>query len=379
VFILGDNKTNYPTKDIEKIYKGDIFTRETKGFGDKIGTEIQALCEGLGISSAFNLNLYPWFWQCIENGVTELNGYRLDPDNPKFWHDLVKRIAYREGIGDIFAEDVPRAIEKLKLPELLKKAARIQFPLWGQPAHRQGRVYEAQPSPIWIHTSLHWAIDSRDPMASHHQSSFVSMWFPLHHEGKAGSSDVDFKKLLATYKKIFGTSKGMEPGFENIDEKTALTFWLDNRAQIKDSLLLCDWCFPRILRGFHTREELLAAEDYCGDIDAEAKMLSPLTGIDFTSADLDKAGDRIRNLDRALHIRNYNRSRKDDSSGEWVGEYPEKTDGTKWDMPLFNKILDSYYDKRGWDKKTGRPTRAKLEELGLKDVADGLAATGKLP
>lgn len=379
VFIYGDVKTNYPPKDIADRYKGDMFTRETKGFGEKSGTELQSLCEGLGLSSAFPLNFYPWFWQCIENGVTELNSYKLDPDNPRFWYDLANKIAYREGIGDILADDLIRAINKLELPDILKKAAHFQFPQWGQPEHRQGRAYESQPSPLWIHTSLHWAIDSRDPMASHHQSSFVSMWFPLHHEGKGGSADVDFRKLMATYAKIFGTAKGMEPGFGHIDEKTKLTFWMDNRAQLKDSLILCDWCFPRILRGFHSREELLAAKDYAGDINAEAKMLAPLTGLKLTTADLEKAGDRIRNLDRALHIRNYDRSREIDSSGEWLCEYPEKSDGTNWDIALFNSILDNYYDKRGWDKKTGRPTRAKLEELGLKDVADELARIGKLP
>jgi len=158
-----------------------------------------------------------------------------------------------------------------------------------------------------------------------------------------------------------------------------LTVWLDNRSQIKDSLLLCDWCFPRILRGFHSREELIAAKDYCGDIDAEAKMLAPLTGLNITTPDLEKAGERIRNLDRALHVRNYNRSRKVDSSGEWFCEYPEKSDGTQWSISIFNSILDSYYENRNWERITGCPTRAKLEELGLKDVADGLADNGKLP
>jgi len=33
----------------------------------------------------------------------------------------------------------------------------------------------------------------------------------------------------------------------------------------------------------------------------------------------------------------------------------------------------------GWDKKTGAPTRASLERLGLKDVASGLARMGLLP
>ena len=35
-------------------------------------------------------------------------------------------------------------------------------------------------------------------------------------------------------------------------------------------------------------------------------------------------------------------------------------------------MLDEYYAARGWDLKTGTPTRAKLEELGLGYVADQL-------
>ena len=34
-------------------------------------------------------------------------------------------------------------------------------------------------------------------------------------------------------------------------------------------------------------------------------------------------------------------------------------------------MLDDYYAARGWDKN-GIPTRAKLEELELKDIADDL-------
>ena len=380
VFIYGEATTNYPTKDIKDIYDGDMYTRETKAFGERIGTELQALCEGFGLSSSFPINYYPWFWICIENGITEIKGFKLAPDKPGFWFNLMKKVAYREdSIGDLFAEDMMRAIDQLDLPPIVKKAALFQFPMWGQPAHRQGRSYESQPDPLWINTMLHWIIDSRDPMACHHQSSFVAGWFPLHHEGKCGTPDSNMEKLKATYKKAFGTSNGMEPGFDNIDAKTKLAVWQDNRAQIKDSLLLCDWPFPAILHSFPSRKDYLEAEDYYGDIDAEAKMLAPLTGLDINTAYIDKAGERIRNLDRALHIRNYNRSREIDSTGEWYYEYPEKSDGTKLDMRLFNTILDSYYRNRDWDKITGRPTRAKLEELGLKEVADELENIGKLP
>jgi aldehyde:ferredoxin oxidoreductase len=215
-------------------------------------------------------------------------------------------------------------------------------------------------------------------MACHHQSSFVAGWFPLHCEDHGGTPDSDMEKLKRAYRKAFGTAEGLEPGFDNIDGKTKLAVWQDNRAQIKDSLLICDWVFPAILRTFTSRENYIKAEDYYGDIDAEAKMLAPLTGLDIDTDFIDKAGERIRNLDRALHIRNYDRSRKIDSSGEWYYEYPEKSDGTKLDMKIFNAVLDSYYKFREWDKKTGRPIRAKFEELGLKDVADELERLGKL-
>ena len=101
-------------------------------------------------------------------------------------------------------------------------------------------------------------------------------------------------------------------------------------------------------------------------------MLAPLTGLAITTADLDLAGERIRNLDRAHQIRNSGRSRAVDTTAEWVFEYPEKSDGTRLDRETFDRILDSYYDHRGWDHETGWPTRARLEALGLSDVADAL-------
>ena len=35
-------------------------------------------------------------------------------------------------------------------------------------------------------------------------------------------------------------------------------------------------------------------------------------------------------------------------------------------------MLDEYYSLRGWDVKTGTPTREKLTDLGLAYVADAL-------
>jgi aldehyde:ferredoxin oxidoreductase len=47
-----------------------------------------------------------------------------------------------------------------------------------------------------------------------------------------------------------------------------------------------------------------------------------------------------------------------------------KFKGEVMDKEKFEQMKDEYYEIRGWDKETGIPTRKKLEELGLGDVAD---------
>jgi len=41
-------------------------------------------------------------------------------------------------------------------------------------------------------------------------------------------------------------------------------------------------------------------------------------------------------------------------------------------------MLDDYYKLRGWNVENSLPTRAKLEELDLREVADELEKLGKL-
>ena len=50
-----------------------------------------------------------------------------------------------------------------------------------------------------------------------------------------------------------------------------------------------------------------------------------------------------------------------------------------WATYKFEALKDRFYKLRGWNVNTGWPTRTKLEELGLKDVADELASIGRLP
>jgi aldehyde:ferredoxin oxidoreductase len=74
-------------------------------------------------------------------------------------------------------------------------------------------------------------------------------------------------------------------------------------------------------------------------------------------------------------------SRKDDDWPSLFYEEPfpgEVQKGALLSKDEVNRLLDEYYEIRGWDKETGLPTRETLSELGLDDVADELSKLGRL-
>lgn len=52
--------------------------------------------------------------------------------------------------------------------------------------------------------------------------------------------------------------------------------------------------------------------------------------------------------------------------------------GQTFSMGMLNKMLDYYFECRGWDKETGIPRSEKLNELGLEYVAKELKTLGLL-
>jgi aldehyde:ferredoxin oxidoreductase len=97
-------------------------------------------------------------------------------------------------------------------------------------------------------------------------------------------------------------------------------------------------------------------------------LLSAITGVDWTEAEYQKAGERIYNLERAFNCRE-GFAREDDALparffDDPLGTGPGKGEALKRDE--FAKKLTEYYRDRGWDEKTGRPAAEKLFELGIR-------------
>ncbi|MEM2876203.1 MAG: aldehyde ferredoxin oxidoreductase N-terminal domain-containing protein, partial [Candidatus Bathyarchaeia archaeon] len=299
-----------------------------------------------------------WLNKCVEKGlITEDDlGMPIELESGTFWSELLRRIAYKEGIGKVFAEGVPRAADMIgKGHEDLPHVAH------GYETHWDGHLFDGPRYPYWIVAALQWAMDSRDPLV-HCYAEEITYW-----TARPGSP-VSIEQLKAIGKRLYGSELAVDPE-SNYEYKAQPTIWHQNRLAVDDSVPVCEEIFPTIYSRF--------SPDGFGDTSLEAKLFSAATGIDVSEGELDQIGSRIYNLERAIMVRE-GRTRRDDES---VIPYFQKPDraGIRLDVEKFRVLMDEFYELRGWDVKTGWPRRETLEKLDLKDVADELDRMGRLP
>ena len=119
-----------------------------------------------------------------------------------------------------------------------------------------------------------------------------------------------------------------------------------------------------------------------------AGLYSAATGIEMDAYELKRSAERAWNVLKALNVREGLTRRDDKFPPKWLE--PLKRGDEVVPMKDFlgikvltpddlEKMLDDYYDERDWDIVTGIPTREKLIEIGLDDIADDLAKKGLLP
>jgi len=77
-------------------------------------------------------------------------------------------------------------------------------------------------------------------------------------------------------------------------------------------------------------------------------------------------GERAYNVTRLFNVRE-GLSRKDDTLPK---RFTEPLEDTGWRIPVedFEKMLDEYYELRGWDRKTGIPKLEKIRELDIEEL-----------
>ncbi len=101
------------------------------------------------------------------------------------------------------------------------------------------------------------------------------------------------------------------------------------------------------------------------------EMLAAATGYDVTTNNILEWGQRIWNLKRALNLKLGYNARGAEMLPELLFR-PLKDGGTEGHVPDFENMLREYYTYRDWDWETGKPSREKLETLGMGEIADSL-------
>ena len=341
--------------------------------GFEAGFEISTFTNDFGLNQwDLLLGIFPWLRACKKDGlVSEIDGMEIDLDSPHFWVEIVRKIAFREGVGDVLAEGGRRA------PELLgfgQEQMENLYTAWGSAGHWDGHGDKINPIfyPYWIVSALQWAMDTRDPISSGHGYGQNIMNWSREVSPECGLSWEQIKEIGT---QVYGTVEAIDPesGYE---AKEVPAVWHGHRSVMKDSLPVGDQMYPRIYSS-HTEDHRARSGDMMGT-SFEYELFTSATGVDVTEEEFELMCERTINLDRALQIRNYGRSRKDDESVIPAFEYPENLVnpfvGKKMslDRAQFPELMDRYYQLRGWDVETGHPKPETLRRLGLEDVAEAM-------
>ena len=234
---------------------------------------------------------------------------------------LVRMIATREGVGDLLADGVKRAAEKLG-------GRALEFAIHGKglesPAHdpRSGKAL-----------AVTYATANRGSCHIH----------PV--EAMAWDSG----------KRDFGLSK------YGLDDPESVDRWAETGKGKAVKLLQDGLVLPDV---FATCKFLM----YTGlTVDDYAAILSAVWGTEVTGEELLKVGERVINLQRLFNTRE-GITREDDTlpkrmlSVPLFGDYAGIEDCA---VSGLESMMEEYYAARGWDSKTGVPLPEKQRELGL--------------
>jgi aldehyde:ferredoxin oxidoreductase len=281
-----------------------------------------------GVSIAFAM-------ECYEKGLItkkETDGIDLSWGNGEAIIKMILKIARREGIGDVLAEGVKKAAQKIgggsEAWALHVKGAELPM---HEPRGKKGM-------------GLTYATSDRG--ASHLQ---------VYHD--------DSFETEANIAPEIGIDSSLVPQSrtETGPRKVKLVRICEDLMGLYNSLVVCRFVFYPAGVSIKTFTNLFRS----------------VTGWNASPMELLEVGERSINLTRAFNARE-GFTRCDDILPERVMKpLPEGAlKGEAYEDSVLQNMLDLYYDYRGWDKNLGLPKREKLEELGLGRVAENLVRRG---
>lgn len=286
--------------------------------------------------------------ECFENGIITLkdtDGIELRWRNAKGMVDMLEKMGRREGFGDVLADGVKKAAQRIG-----RGSERFAVHIQGQ----EPGMHDPKFGPHWGTAYQYDATPGRHTQGSEGilpQGLLDSMVGPnlaaqaAPAPGAGGESGRPQRPPLPTY------FTRTEYGGRGDAHKVASHY-----GHVMNSAGMC-------LFGSITMHANYVPE-----------MLSAVTGWDVTLKDVLETGERIANLRHGFNLREGLNPRNFYVHGRTLGKPPMNAgphEGIEVDI---NTMAKEYLAAMGWDQATTKPSRKRLEELGLKDVADALNA-----
>lgn len=155
---------------------------------------------------------------------------------------------------------------------------------------------------------------------------------------------------------LFGTPAVSD--LQGLEGKGKMVAWSENWITVANLTGLCLFAWYRS----RTFPMLIKR-----GLDLVSEIFTAATGLPMTSEQLLQCGERVYNVEKLFNLREGFRRESDYPPPRFFEEElpdgPGK--GCKLNREEYDKLLDEYYEARGWDMKTGEPTPAKLASLGL--------------
>jgi len=271
------------------------------------------LIDRLGLDVNESGYMTAWLMECYEKGYLkkdDFDGIEMNWGDSKAVAAMLKKIAYREGCGDSFAEGTKRSAERVG--------------------------GEAQDCCVYT-------MKGATPRGHDHRGH----WSEFIDTCLSNTGTIETGGHLFTPPNL-----GLERVKDRFDPiaMSTMNALLNGGRNVEDSLGICRLCTPS-----------LALTIEC---------VNAVTGWEWTVDNVRETGLRVVNLMRMFNFRH---GLKKEIEAPSVRYSSTPTDGPAEGFGIrehWETIRDNYYEKMGWDVETGRPLPETLQKYGIEDLVE---------
>lgn len=287
------------------------------------------LCNELGLDTISTGNTIAWAFESFERGLLtkqDTDGLDLTWGNGRSVIELVKKIVYREGIGDLLAQGVKIA------------SAELGGDSWKWAVHSRGLEQSMVDTRGSKSYALAFAVNPRGP--DHLMTECLAEY----------GATPESRRLV---ERLTGDIKYADPHIA--DKRAEIVRWHEDCFAVTDALGICAFA---------------TTAAYGINPENMARLFELATGFEMSPEELMLAGERMVTLEWCYNLREG--ALRSEMKLPWrIMNEPQANPRYSPQVNSreeLDRMLDEYYDAHGWDRATTRPTSSTLLRLGLNET-----------